>query len=369
MQEASGPTHDKPVDAVICIDGTVYARYHDVLRHLCVGLIDVISSVRLASSAPEAQSLTLGPVQTVLFRELRWPLQAQRFRQLADALAGRRPSVIHAFSAGSYRVAEKLAVEFDADLVCQVTAVNDIRALVRSRYGGPRHVICSSQPLLEQSEERSAADRAEMTLIRPGVVCAGKPTCFCEEEGEPAILSTADLTLGSGVETLLRAVHLLYQRQHRFLTFLLGSGRDELKLRRIARELGLGSSVVFAQPEGDLLLAMTGADIFVLPAVEQFVSARSLQALGQGMAVVGITGGVGDAYLPNKTAVLARAPTAADIAASIEELLVDHKMARTLAAGAIEHMRAHHAMSTMAELTAGVYRKMAVKRRTLPLTQ
>ena len=359
---ASDTTSEKPIEAIICFDGNVYARYRAVLRHLCVGLIDIISSIRLITPTEEAQSLTLGSVQTVLHEELRWPFKSKRFRQLADTLAARPPTVVHAMSAGSYEIAESLAAEFDADLVYQVTATEDIRALRLSTYGGLYRVVCASKPLVDRCGDVPGLDENTIALIRPGVICAAEPTCFCHDDCNPTILSTADLTDDGGVETLLHALHLLENRGYPFLAFLLGEGPEEWKLRQLAKELELGSCVTFARPEGNVVRAMVGADVFVQPGVEKSLSARSLQALGQGMAVVGVAGGVHDAYVPDVTAIVVKAPTPTDLAAGIERLLLDHGLAQTLATNAIAYMRKQHTMTVMAELTAKVYQEMAIKR-------
>ncbi len=362
MDEETTLNEIKRIDAVICIDAGVYARYRAVLRHLCVGLIDEISSVRLLTSAAQAQSLTLGPVKTVLYKPLRWPQATKRFHELAAALADRPPSVVHAMSAQSFDVAQRVAAEFDADLVYEITALQDVAALHVSRSGKHR-IICASQPLVDQCIQKFGRARTEISLIRPGVICASEPTCFRDEDNIPTILSTADFTKNGGVDTLLNALKLIKERNHKFLAILLGKGPTESRLRALTRKLGLDSIVVFARFEGDILKAMVGADIFVQPLIEDSISARSVQALGQGMAVVSVAGSVNDAYINGETAVLAKHPTPNDLAGAIESLLVDHELAQQLGANAITHMKNNHTMSAMAENTAQVYQNMAEQRQ------
>ncbi len=366
MEEDYTPTPQSRIEAAICIDAGVYSRYRAVIRHLCVGLIDIIAGVRLLTSAAEARSLTLGPVQTILYKPLGWPWGHRRFQELANALADKPPSVVHAMSAKSFKVAQKVAAQFDADLVYEITALEDIDALHLGRAGRHR-IICASQPLVEKCTEKFGRSRAQVSLIRPGVVCAGEATCFKDEKDTPTILATADLDNSSGVEVLLQALRLLQERKQEFLAFFLGHGGGETKLRAITKSLGLSASVVFAQPEGDVLKAMCGADIFVQPTIENSISARSLQALGQGMAVVSVSGGVHDAYVHGETAMLAKRPSATDIATAIENLLVDHELARKLGNGAIARMKSHHTMSAMAEATAAVYQSMVEQRVALPV--
>ncbi len=363
-----------PIHAVICIDAEVYERLRAILRHLCVGLIDHTASLRLLTTTPQAESLTFGPVQIVLYEDRSWPLKARQYQRLLDALASRPPTVVHAMSAGVHGLAEAVAGEHHADLVYNVTGRKDVDAIAGSHHlpaaapgEGLRHVICASQPLYDMCNELKAPSETNLSLIRLGLPCASEPTCFVEESRGATILCTAPFESGGGVGVLLQAIHKLNTKGLEFLTFLLGSGPEESRLRRLANDLGLGPTVVFAQPEDAVQRAMVGADVFVSPTKETALSVRSLQALAQGMAVVSVAGGVCDAYVNNRTAVVAGESTAPDLAAAIERMLADRALARRLAAGAIEHMRTHHTMSAMADKTAEVYRRMALNRATFKL--
>jgi hypothetical protein len=357
----------KPINAIICIDDDVFGRWRAVLRHLCVGLIDHIAGIRLLTTTADAEELSLGPVQIVPFVEAPWPLKTRRYRQLHATLAARPPSVVHAMSAGAYALGGQVAADFNADLVFEVTSLADVQAATAFQYDGPTRVICASQPLFDACIEAGMVEGGRVSLIRPGVSAAAQPTCFREATRQATILSTVPLLPGSGVDTLLHAVHMLCSRNHDFLTFLVGQGPDESRLRKLCGEMGLGSAVVFAQPEGDIQRAMVGADVFVQPTVESALSVYHLQALAQGMAVVAVEGGVCDAFIRDVTATIATESTAPDLAGAIERLLMDHTLARRLAAGAIEHMRKHHTMSAMADQTAEVYRELALQRATFRL--
>lgn len=367
VQDSSTQPGTKPIHAAICLDAGVYHRYRAVLRHLCVGLIDEVAAMRLVTSATEALALSLGPVQVTVYDELHWPVRARRLRRVLDLLADRPPTVVHAMSAGSYAIAEAIATEYDSDLIYQITAIEDIEALALSTHRGERRVICASAPLRDRLVTTTSVPAEQVRLIRPGVVCTDQPTCFSVPDRDATVLTTADLRADTGVDRLIEAIHLLHSRRYRFLTFLLGEGPEEHRLRQLAKERGLATSVVFAQPEGATLKAMVGADIFVQPGAEQAISARSLQALGQGMAVIGVRGGVHDAFIPDKTALIIERQNPGTLADAIARLLDDHELARQVASGAIQHMKTHHTMSAMVAQTVEVYREMALHRATFPM--
>ena len=110
-----------PIYVAICIDASVYSRYQAVLRHLCVGLSDLVAGIRIVTSAKEAEALTLGPVQALIHSELRWPFRKQRIGDIRSALSSKPPTIVHGMSAGSYAISESLAQAFDVDIVYQVS--------------------------------------------------------------------------------------------------------------------------------------------------------------------------------------------------------------------------------------------------------
>ena len=103
------------------------------------------------------------------------------------------------------------------------------------------------------------------------------------------------------------------------------------------------------------------------PTIDTDFNADSLQALGAGVAVVAVAGGVGDHLRDGETARICRPESAEALADAIEGLLTDRAEAHRLAATGLKYVRANHAMSAMAERTAAVYRNLALPRTTFSL--
>jgi len=365
MNAMSQPSEQQPrCDVAICFDGDLLARFRPIIRHLSVGLIDHIGRLNLVSPAREVQLLELGPVRALIHPALNWLNRKRTLNRLHDALHAAPPTVIHAISAGAFDIGQLLAESFDADLVYQVTAVADVEMLAQLSPSERFTVICGSRPLLDLCVQRGGCGEKEVRLVRPGVTCRDEPTCFVDQTRDPTILSTSAFVEQEGVAQLIEAIRLLVDRGHRFLAFLLGGGPLEHSLRRLVRQLKLDTVVTFAQPSGDVLTAMVGADVFVHPAAGATISARSLQALGQGAAVVSVRGGVLDAMIEDQTAMLCKSGTPVDLADAIERLLTDRELARRLARNAIEYLKTHHTMSRMAELTAQTYRDLLLEHAT-----
>jgi glycosyltransferase involved in cell wall biosynthesis len=358
-----------PVAAALCVDREAFERFGRVLRHLLVGLVDQAITLRLLSSDPRIETLTLGPVQTVVHPRLAWPTAGRRIERLLDVVSHPPPTVVHAMSKASYRVAGAVAAALDTDLVLGVTSLADCDAIAdleKSRVG---RFVAFSRPLQKVLEEQWKVPPDRIDLIRPGTRVSQHLACFADSQRVVTLLCLSPLERGSGTDRLVEAVHVLRHRGHSLMLFLLGRGRQEAALRRLIRERRLSACVTLAYPAGDCAQALHSADIFVCPAGERTFSEDILQAMAAGTAVVTAPDPIADYLRPNETAVICEKPKAESLASAIEQLLSDREQARRIATAGREHVRAHHAVSTMAERIAGAYRKLALARATFPLKE
>jgi glycosyltransferase involved in cell wall biosynthesis len=363
------------VTAALCVDREAFDRFGRVLRRLLVGLVDQTINLRLLSCDPRAERLTLGPVQTIVHKRPVWPMTRRRIEPLLHALSGQPPTVVHAMSSASYGVAGAVADAFDADLVLQVTSLTDCDTIARAWTKRAARMVSFTQPLKRVLQERHRIPDDRVVLIRPGVLTAQRPACFADPRRIPTVLCLSPLERGSGVDRLIEAVHVLRKREHQLMLFLLGRGRLEPTLRRIIRERRLSTCVTLAHPAGDPAHAMQHADIFVRPSTDNAFSDDILQAMAAGVAVVTaappgqLAGAISDFVIHDETAVIYEKPKAAALADAIEKLLVDRAQAQRIAAAGLEHVRAHHAVSAMAQSTADLYRKFALARATFSLKE
>ena len=357
------------IRAGLCIDGEAFGRFGRVLRRLLVGLVDQAVSVRLLSCDPHVETLTLGPVQTLVHKRIVWPVAGRRIEQLLDPLSQKPPTVMHAVSSATYRVAGALAKAFDTDLVFQVTSLKDCNAI--GNFAGPRvgRFIAFSQPLATVLEEQLKIPAERIDLVRPGVLASQRIACFADPQRVPSILCLSPLERGSGVDELIKAVDLLRKRDHTFMLFLLGTGLQEPALRRMIRGRKLFPCVTLAHPAGGVAQAFHSADIFVRPSVDSAFNDDGLLAMAAGMAVVTSPNSICDHFRNGETAVVCEKPKAELLAGAIGQLLSDKAGARRLATTAVEYVRAHHPVSRMAERTAEGYRTLALARATFALKE
>lgn len=338
-----------------------------MLRHLAVGLVDQAVQLRLVSSDPSVGSLTLGPVQTVVHRPLVWPFVHRRLEELCHTLSAQPPTVVHAFSGSSYRLAGMLANRFDSDLVIQVTSLADCAYVRENDMHRVRRFIAPTQPLYAFLSEQLQIETGRIELIRPGIRAAPHITSFADAHEAVTVLCMSPFDRESGVDALIEAAAKVHRRGHEFLLFLLGHGRRERALRRLVRDRKLSPCVTFARPMGDPASAMQGADLFVRPSADTALVDDTFHAMAAGVAVVAPPSSVCDHLRPDETAVVSSAAAPDALADAIERLLADRAFAQRIANGALEYMRSLHSISRMAEATAAVYRKLTLTRTTFSM--
>lgn len=111
--------------------------------------------------------------------------------------------------------------------------------------------------------------------------------------GVPVAACVSDLRTGAGIDTLLAALGLLLGAGRDLHLLVLGTGPDDGRVRRIAREAGLARRATFAPPPTGLDRALDTADLLVHPAAREGFAASILLAMASGRPVVST--GVGTA--------------------------------------------------------------------------
>jgi D-inositol-3-phosphate glycosyltransferase len=136
-------------------------------------------------------------------------------------------------------------------------------------------------------------------------------------EAAPLVLFVGRLQPLKGLDTLLRAVHLVRQQYPTLQVLIVGGGLDEgdpheaaelERLRVLAAHLDLTSHLAFikAQPQETLVQYYTAADVLVLPSHYESFGMVALEAMACGTPVVASqVGGLASTVVHERTGLLA----------------------------------------------------------------
>jgi glycosyltransferase involved in cell wall biosynthesis len=339
--------------AALVIDEPTFARLGPVIGHLAVGLLDFLSHVTLITPAKAALGLSLGPVRVIRHPPLIWPLWEGRFANILRELRTALPGVIHVFSRDSLPLGEALAARIGRPLVAHLLDSHDVQAYLRSSRC--RHLIAASTPLQAAAAQRRPG--MHVSLVRPGLLTAGGPTCFSRPGLLPTLLCMSAFEAHTGVDQLVRAAAQLSAEGREFMLLLLARGPTERPIRKLVEAGRLIKHVTFGEPIADWELLMKTADVFVVPAATDCVDVPALHALAAGLAVVTCRMDSSDFIIHERTALVCEQPTSQQLAVTLRRLLDDPALARRLASAAIDHCLSHHSLSTMTSRTVDVYRQ------------
>lgn len=369
VSEQPGESKALAVSTVILVDHDAFNRWHCVLRHLAVGLVDQAISLRWLSADPRVRSLALGPVETSVHRPMRWTNYRRQRSELLNYLEPQPPTIVQAMSGGSYKLAGEIATALDADLVLTVSSSCDGEALRLVDPACVKRFVVTGEPMSLVLVQHLRIAPEKIVLIRPGVLTGQHVASFGDPDRTVTLLCTSPFERHGGVEHLIEAIHALDGSGHKIMAFLLGRGRQESMLRRMVRDRGLLGRVTFSQAMDDPTSAMHGADIYVDTSTDPAFREHSLQAMANGLVVVANTNASIDHLRDGETAHLCPRATPQALIDTIEGVLRDPAAAHQMAVSAQQYVREHHPVSAMAEQLAAVYRKLAVARATFSLSE
>lgn len=353
----------------MCIEPEAIDRFGRVLRYFLVGLVDQAIQVRVVSTDPRIEKYALGPVQTVLYERPTWPFTARRTDQLLDKLSSHPPMVVLATSNSSYRIAATVASTFDADLVTQVTSLSDCQTLAAWQEPYIAKYVALTKSLATALTEQVSIPADRIELIRPGVLSSKEATCFTDPSRTPAVVCISPFDRESGLDLLVEAVHKLVQRGRNLSVFLIGEGPMETTVRRMIREMDLSHHITLTGSLGTINQAVASADLFVSPSVDHAFYDDTLLAMGSGTAIIAMPNPIYDHLISGETAYICQEPNVHALIESMDTLLSDHELSRKIAVDGLEYTRKHHAISTMAEQMASLFRELAMARATFPIKE
>jgi phosphatidylinositol alpha-1,6-mannosyltransferase len=206
---------------------------------------------------------------------------------------------------------------------------------------GARHIVAAGTYPAREAEH-AAGRSLPITVVPPGVDTERfRPLTDDERDASRArfglptdaelIVSISRLVPRKGFDTAIRAAALLRQSRPDLLLAISGGGRDELRLRRLAREVGAPVRFLGRVANEDLPSLYGCADIYAMLCRNRWAG---LEQEGFGIVfleaaacevpqVAGDSGGAEDAVVDGVTGVMIRHPDDAREAARAFERLLD----------------------------------------------
>ena len=172
------------------------------------------------------------------------------------------------------------------------------------------------------------------------------------------ILTVSRLVKKNGVADLIKAGQYL---DFPFKIVIIGSGSDEEKLKKLAKDKGLKDKVVF---EGeinhrDLAKYYSSADVFVRASLSEGLGISFLEAMATGLPIIGTpVGGIPDFLEDRKTGLFCQVNNPQDIAEKIKEILENDELRKTLIHNGLNLVREKYSWNSVAQKMERILKKL-----------
>lgn len=241
-------------------------------------------------------------------------------------------------------------------------------------------VIAISQQVKEHLVKDFKLDEKKIVVINNGIDIDrfGKQktedTCLPDRQGKqkkanlgigdgPVVGIIARLSDVKGHKYLIEAMKIVLDKFPAANLLIVGTGKLQRELSQLVRSLGIGRSVFFVPEIPDTANALTLIDIFVMPSLQEGLGLALMEAMAQGLAVIGSNvGGIKTLIQNEVNGLLVEPADSRSLAEAILVLLNDQPKRESLGNRAQEFIRQNFSQGKMVAETEKEYLEcLAVK--------
>jgi glycosyltransferase involved in cell wall biosynthesis len=164
--------------------------------------------------------------------------------------------------------------------------------------------------------------------------------------------------------TFIRAAHQIAQSSPAASFLLIGEGNERPRLESLARALGIAGRVIFAGDRHDVADLLAALDVFVLSSSTESFPNAILEAMVVGRPVVATNiGGIPEVVEDGKCGFLVPVGDAAAMARSVEQLLHDPALRRSMGDAGRARVLAEFTPALMKQRLENLYDRQMLERR------
>lgn len=265
-----------------------------------------------------------------------WWLRLTRMARIRSLVAREQPDVVVAFQLGPFLTVRLailglgtpvVAAERNAPSRFDHTRAGKHRALLFQTFRLAARVTVQ---LESYRDGYPAYLRSRIVAIPNPVQPAARFADPLGRSGEHKILLTLGrLSYQKNQETLIRAYAPLADRFSDWSLRIVGDGEDRGKLEQLARELGIGSRVVFAGAVCDVSAEYVAAQLFCLPSLWEGFPNALAEALSHGIPAIGFRAcsGINELIRPGENGLLVDEDFSAEaLSTALRRLMLDDDM-------------------------------------------
>ncbi len=280
---------------------------------------------------------------------------------LARELDSSPPAVIHAQHRCLLPLARWLSVRWRCPVVLSVhDYLNPGESLCWDQTC-PSAIVSVSESVRDDLLSRASLKPDSVHVIHGGVAVPdpGAPSTVLDPRHAPVIGTAGPLEAAKGLKYFLAAAPIILREQPLAQFLIAGAGPEERNLRRLARDLGVNSSVTFVPSLSDFSVSLDAMDVYVLPSLKQGLGTIMLEAMARAIPVIATSsGGVYAVVDDGTTGMLVPPSDSQSLAQRIMELIRDPLRARAIGENARDMVQTEFPISRMIDDTVALYERV-----------
>ena len=160
------------------------------------------------------------------------------------------------------------------------------------------------------------------------------------KNGSFLLITIASLKPKKGHTFLFDALKALKKKGYEFKLLVVGSGREEKRLKKEIMDKGLENEVILTGERDDIPELLAASDAFVCPSLYEGLPSALLEAMEAGLPVIAIrVGGIPEAITDNETGLLIEPKDSRALTEAIVRIMKDTELRKRLGSNARDYVR------------------------------
>lgn len=209
-----------------------------------------------------------------------------------------------------------------------------LKPLAKKVFKRARGVSCVSTFLKNYLVQSGLTDKDKIEILPMPVDMGRFKARDLLKKEKKRVLCVARFTKQKGLDYLIQAVRILFDKDFDFETKIIGGGPEKARLQEKIKELSLSERVFLLDSvsQEELFAHYVESDLCVLPSMEEGFGLVLVEAQLCRRPVIGTnSGGIPDIIEDEVTGLLVKPEDAQDLAVAIERILADRSFAEKLA--------------------------------------
>jgi glycosyltransferase involved in cell wall biosynthesis len=352
---------------LIVSDSETVQRFCAPLRHLLFGFeAQSVSSCVVVPPNSQIESFLWPGIEIIEHPALRFPLFYRQNRKiLVSRIDKFKPTIVHCLGTARAQLAKTISQIFNIPAVVTINSSkqNFLRRQIVST--GFSTVIAPSERIAEVFKKQNSKIAAMVKQVNIGTFVDETCACFSRPERIGSMVMVCDFLRFDDLEPLLGAVRHLAIDGYEFLVVLMGSGPAEKEIRKFIRSVGLANTVNISPEVRPMKEVFRGADVFIQPYVTERLDPALIEAASAGTVIATDKNNADNFLQNNATAIFFDSKDELSIYSTLQKLLDDKQLARTLAVGAQNYLRSNNTVSAMVDQLLEIYKEATTKNKEL----